>query len=249
MSRLRTLIVDDEPIARQVLREELSSFPDVDIVGEAVDGGQALSQVAAARPDLMLLDLQMPGLSGFDVIHNLPADALPVVVIVTAYDRHAIEAFEAGAVDYLLKPVSRERLEKALDRVRSLRHHTSAVAESLARLGDWPSGQPRKIVGKSGPEYYLIDVKDVLAFQADHEVVWVITGKQRYLATQTLRAIEGRLPNSTFQRVHRNALVNVNHVHKMTPLSSQRWMLTLTNGQELIASKRQAHAVRKMLHW
>ena len=250
MHRLRTLIVDDEPIARQVLREELAGFPDIDIVGEAGDGEEALSRIGVERPDLVLLDLQMPGLSGFDVIHRLPSDALPVVVIVTAYDQHAVQAFEAGALDYLLKPVGRERLEKALERVRSMRRKTAEVAESLARLGDIPEGGGRrKIVGRSGAEYYLIDVNDVLAFQAEREIVWMITGRQRYMTTQPLRAIEARLPHSAFQRVHRNALVNVNHVHKMTPLSSQRWMLTLTNGQELIVSKRQAHNVRQLLHW
>jgi two-component system, LytTR family, response regulator len=244
MNALRTLIVDDEPIARQVLREELSAFRDVEVAGEAANGADALAQIALLKPDLVLLDLEMPGLGGFDVIHRLPPGVLPVVVIVTAYDQHAVRAFEAGAVDYLLKPVSRERLEKALDRARSLRRRTGDVAESLVRLSEG-----RKIVGKLGPEYYLLDVSDVLAFQAEREIVWIVTSRQRFMAAQTLRAIESRLGDSTFQRVHRNALVNVNHVHKMTPLTSQRWMLTLTNGQELIVSKRQAHAVRQLLHW
>jgi DNA-binding LytR/AlgR family response regulator len=105
------------------------------------------------------------------------------------------------------------------------------------------------VVGKSGAEYHLLDLNDVLAFQAEREIVWIVAAKQRYMATQTLRSIDARLAGSNFQRVHRNALVNVNHVRKMTPLSSQRWMLTLSNGQELIVSKRQAHTVRQMLQW
>ncbi len=249
MKRLRTLIVDDEPIARQVLREELASFADVEIVGEAADGSEALSRISLDRPDLVLLDLQMPGMGGFDVIHRLPPEVVPAVVIVTAFDQHAIAAFEAGALDYLLKPVSRERLEKALDRIRYRRHGSREAAESLVRLGSAAAGSPRKIAGRAGAEYFLIDFADVMAFQAEREVVWIVTARQKYIATQSLRGIERRLPPSTFQRVHRNALVNVNHVYKMTPLSSQRWMLTLTNGQELIVSKRLAHNIRRLLQW
>jgi DNA-binding LytR/AlgR family response regulator len=254
---LRTLIVDDEPVARQVLREELGSFPDVEIVGEAADGADALREIAERRPDLVLLDLEMPVMGGFDVIRQLPEGTLPIVVIVTAYDQHAIRAFEAGALDYLLKPVSQERLEKALDRARALRGKTREVAESLVHLSDAgtltgaPANTPhgRKVVGRTGAEYYLLDLDDVLAFQAEREIVWIVTARQRYMATQTLRNVDQRLRGSFFQRVHRNALVNVNHVRKMSPLSSQRWLLTLNNGLEFVVSKRQARNVRQMLQW
>jgi DNA-binding LytR/AlgR family response regulator len=249
MSTLRTLIVDDEPIARQVLREELAGFDDVIVAGEASSGEEALAQIARLQPDLVLLDLQMPGLGGFDVIHRLPPGAQPVIVIVTAYDQHAIRAFDAGALDYLLKPVGRERLEKTLNRVRQLRRDPRGVVESLVRLSEIP-GTGRKIAGKSGSTYHLLNLDDVLAFQAEREIVWILTARRRFMATETLRALEARLgPGSPFQRVHRNALVNVGHVRKMTPLSSQRWMLTLSNGRELIVSKRQAHNVRRMLQW
>jgi len=250
---IRTLIVDDEPIARRILRDELTSMGDVEIVGEAGNGSHALRQIAELRPDLVFLDLQMPGLGGFEVIQRLPEDALPIIIIVTAYDQHAIRAFEAGALDYLLKPVSQERLEKAVDRARALRGRAREVAESLMQLNEMadPSSplRHRKIVGRAGEEYYLVNLEDVLAFQAEREIVWIVTASRRYMATQTLRKIEARLHGSVFQRVHRNALVNVNHVRKMTPLTSQRWLLTLGNGQEFIVSKRQAHTVRQMLQW
>jgi DNA-binding LytR/AlgR family response regulator len=250
---IRTLIVDDEPIARQVLRDELSAFSDVEIAGEAANGGDALREIARLKPDLVFLDLEMPGMGGFDVIRQLPEGALPVVIIVTAYGQHAIRAFEAGALDYLLKPVSQERLEKALDRARALRGKAREVAESLAQLSEAAeaAGAPRgrKVVGRSGSEYYLLDLDDVLAFQAEREIVWILTARQRYMATQTLSKVDERLRGSAFQRVHRNALVNVNHVRKMSPLSSQRWLLTLTNGLEFIVSKRQAGHVRQMLQW
>ncbi len=248
---IRTLIVDDEPIARQVLRDELASFADVEVCGEAENGNAALELITRLKPDLVLLDLQMPGVGGFEVIQRLPRESLPFVVIVTAYDQHAVRAFDAGALDYLLKPVSRERLEKTLQRARALRGGKAEIAESLVRLTEIgePEARSRRIAGKSGEEYYLLNLDDVLAFQADREIVWIVTAKQRYMATQNLRAIEARLQGPAFQRVHRNALVNVSHVRKMTPLSSQRWMLTLSNAQELIVSKRQAHSIRQMLQW
>ena len=251
---IKSLIVDDEPIARRVLREELEQVRDVEIVGEAEHGQEALRKIAALEPDVVFLDLQMPGMGGFDVIRKLQGGKLPIVVIVTAYDQHAIQAFEAGAVDYLLKPVTEARLRKALDRVRQLYGKRLEIAESLAQLaatGSEPqvTARMRKIVGRKGEEYFLLDIEEVLAFQADGELVWIITGQQRFLATQSLRSLEERLKGQPFRRVHRNAIVNINHVRKMSSMSSQRWLLTLSNGQELIVSKRQAHGVRDMLRW
>ncbi len=250
---LRTLLVDDEPIARQVLREELEEVPDVEVVGEAENGERALERIRALNPDLVFLDLQMPGIDGFEVVRRLDGANPPTIVIVTAFDQHAIEAFEAGAIDYLLKPVAQERLLKCVERVRHLRRSALAAAESVVRLQDAaqqaPSTRPRKIVGKVGEEYHLLDSSQVLAFQADREVVWIVTRKQRYLATQPLKTIQEKLGGLNFARIHRNSLVNLDHVTKMAPLSSQRWLLTLANQQELIVSKRQARAVQKLLSW
>lgn len=251
---IRTLLVDDEPIARAVLREEIEVVaPEITVVGEAENGEQAILQINTLHPDLVFLDLQMPGMNGLEVVRSLEGPNLPFVVIVTAYDQYAIRAFEAGAIDYLLKPVGEERLLHCLDRVRSLRGNTQAIAESLATLQHLlPSGdaqRPRKVVGRLGEEYHLIDLNQVLAFQADRELVWIVTAKQRYLATQSLRMVQERLSGSNFARVHRNALVNLDHVVKMVALTSQRWLLTLDNRQEFIVSKRQAHAVQHLWSW
>jgi len=249
---LKTLIVDDEPIARKVLREELESIPNVEVVGEADNGAAALEQIQRHRPDLVLLDLQMPLMGGLDVVRNLKHGThIPVIVIVTAYDSYAIEAFEAGAVDYLLKPVGQERLAKAVERAK--RVTGKEAVEKLARLqeiAEPAAGERvRRVVGKVGEEYFLLSAADISAFQAEGDTVWIIAQKRKYLATQTLKALEERLKNTSFRRIHRNAMVNIDHIQKMSALSSQRWLITMTNNQEFIASKRQARSVRELLKW
>lgn len=249
---LKTLVVDDEPIARKVLLEELESIAGVQIVGEADSGSTALEKIARHQPDVVLLDLQMPVMGGLDVIRSLKGGArVPVIVIVTAYDEFALQAFEAGAIDYLLKPVGRERLAEALERAKRLTGREAT--ERLARLQDIADAatgpRSKRIVGRDGQEYFLLSADEVYGFQADGDLVRIITAKRSYQATQTLKVLQQRLKDSGFRRIHRNAMVNVDHVRKMSALSSQRWLITLTNGQEFIASKRQARSIRQLLHW
>jgi len=249
---LKTLIVDDEPMARKVLREEIESLQDAEVIGEADSGNSALAKIADSKPDLVLLDLQMPDMGGLDVVRKLKGGVhMPAIVIVTAYDKFAIEAFEAGAIDYLLKPVSAERLHAALERARGMtgRETVERVAR-LQEIGE-ASGPARikKIVGRIGEEYFLLGADEIFAFQADGDIVTIITANRRYTATQTLKVLQERLADTTFRRIHRNALVNVDHIRKMSALSSQRWLITMNNDQEFIVSKRQAHSVRELLHW
>lgn len=248
---LRTLLVDDEPIARKVLREELALFDDVQVIGEAENGALALERIGMDHPDLVLLDLQMPVMGGLDVVRNLRHGThMPVIVIVTAYDQYALQAFEAGAIDYLLKPISGERLAKAVDRARRLGE--KEAAERLAQLQENAEEaaipQARRIVGKIGEEYFLLSADEIYAFRADGEIVWIITAEKKYLATQTLKVLEQRLRNTSFRRIHRNALVNVDHVRKMSAISSQRWLITLSNHQAFVASRRQAGSIRQLLN-
>jgi two-component system LytT family response regulator len=251
---VRALIVDDEPVARRVLREELESQPGLEIVGEAESGVSALEEIAALEPDLVFLDLQMPEMGGFEVIQQLHGGThVPVIIVVTAYDQYAIKAFDAGAIDYLLKPVSDTRLVQSLERARKLIGNRAQAAENLGRLqeiaGPPATAQIQKIVGRLGDEYILLNASEVMAFQADGEVVWIVTAKQRYLATQSLRKIQAKLASSSFRRIHRNALVNVDHVRKMSALTSNRWLITLHNNQEFVVSKRMARNVRQILSW
>lgn len=243
--------MDDEPIARKVLREELELIQDVEVIGEAADGAAALQKIGAQQPDLVLLDLQMPGLGGLDVVRQLQhCTHVPVIVIVTAYDQHALQAFDAGAIDYLLKPVGQERLSQAVERARRVtgRQAMERIAQ-LQEIADPPGPPTRRIVGKVGEEYFLLNAHEIYAFQAEGDLVWIVTAKRKYLATQTLKELELRLKNGAFRRIHRNALVNVDHVRKMSALSSQRWLITMNNDQEFVASKRQARTVRELLTW
>jgi DNA-binding LytR/AlgR family response regulator len=192
----------------------------------------------------------MPAMGGLEVVRHLKHGThMPVIVIVTAYDKHALEAFDAGAVDYLLKPVGQERLSEAIERARRLTA-TQAI-ERIAQIQEIadPGAKPRarRIVGRIDEEYFLLSADEIYAFQADGDLVWILTAKRKYLATQTLKALEQRLMNTSFRRIHRNALVNADHVRKMSALSSQRWLITLSNDQEFIASKRQAQRVRELL--
>ncbi len=252
---MRALIVDDEPVARKVLREELEFVDSVEVVGEADNGEVALRKISSLKPDIVFLDIQMPGMEGFELLDHLRGGYLPVVIMVTAYDQHAIRAFEAGALDYLLKPISHQRLVQAVERALRMSRNPLQVAENVAELQEVASSarqistKVRKIVGKLGEEYFLLSPPEVLAFQAEGDVTWIVTSKQRYVATKNLRAIEERLKNSAFRRIHRNALVNIEQIRKMRMITSQRWLVTLNNGQEFVVSKRQAKNVRDVLNW
>jgi two-component system, LytTR family, response regulator len=252
MIPLKTLIVDDEQMARKVLREELEQIPGVLVIGEAEKGNAALEMIERDSPDLLFLDLQMPELGGFEVIKALGQHPHPpVVVVVTAFDHYAIQALEAGAVDYILKPVGEARLMQSVERARRLKLNSSETAAELRKLEKVvepvAEGWSRKIVGKAGDEYVLLNTSEVFAFKAEGEVVWIVTNYKRYQAMNTLSELQARLQNTAFRRIHRNSIVNVEHIRKMSAMSSQRWLITLANNLEFIVSKRQAHSVRQLL--
>ena len=236
---MRALIADDEPIARQVLREHLEDCSGVTVVAEAASGTAALEELERHHPDIAFLDLQMPGLDGLAVARSLRGSRLPLVIFVTAYDTRAVEAFEMGALDYLLKPVRRERLQAALDKART---HLSAIV---------PAAAPalRRIVGRLGSDYHMIDAADVIAFQADGELVYIIAATGRFLANHSLRLLVQKLPTPPFRRIHRKTIINTDHIRRISPLSSKRWLLKMSNGLEVIVSKRMAGAIREETTW
>lgn len=230
---MRVLIADDEPVARQILREYLESMPSIEIAGEAATGSEAAQRILELNPDLVLLDQQMPEMDGLTLVRSLRA-RMPMVVFVTAFQQHALDAFEVGAVDYLLKPVRRERLEKALEKAQ--KQWKPAAAKTSVR---------KKINGRKGSDIYLLDPAEIIAFQADGELVHIATVGQRYLADATLKELEKDPALSSFRRVHRSTLINTDHIRKISPLSSRRWMLTMSNGMEAVVSKRLASALHE----
>jgi len=233
---MKVLIADDEPVARQVLREHVEAIPSLEIAGEASTGKETLQRILDLDPDVVLLDQQMPELDGLAVVRSLRGAHTPLIIFVTAYERHALEAFEVGAVDYLLKPVRRERLEKAVEKAR--RQLPPARVESL-----------RKIVARRGENLYLLDPAGISAFQDEGELVHVVTATQRYLCDLSLKALEPKLDRARFRRVHRGTIINTDHIRKISPLSSKRWLLKMSNGFEAIVSKRLASSIREQSRW
>jgi DNA-binding LytR/AlgR family response regulator len=226
---MKTLIVDDEPVARKVLREELEQIDNIVVAGEAEDRATALAAILGSRPDLVFLDLQMPGLGGFDVLRRLRTNGhMPVIVVVTAWDQYAIQAFEIRR-GRLLKPVMPDRLSQAVERAAKVCGSPAVTAEQLANLQE------------------IAENVHVRPTRRIADLVWIVTAKKRYLATQTLKVLQEKLRNTSFRRIRRNALVNTDHIRKMSTLTSQRWLVTLSNNQEFIVSKRQASTVRGLL--
>jgi two-component system, LytTR family, response regulator len=241
---VKVLIADDEPIARQILREHLESMAAIQVAGEASSGRETLARILDLQPDVVLLDLQMPELDGLAVVRSLRGERLPLIIFVTAYERHAVDAFEVGAVDYLLKPVRRERLEKALEKARR-------QLKSVAPVQAPPAGADplRKIVGRRGSDLYLLDPSEIVAFQAEGELVHVISATQRYLSDHSLKALAEKLEGPQFRRIHRRTIINTDYIRRISPLSSKRWLLKMSNGFEAVVSKRLAGSIREQARW
>lgn len=237
---MKILIADDEEIARGILREELSELAGVEVVGDAATGIEAIESLLRLRPDVLLLDMEMPEMDGLAVARNLIGRERPVIIYVTAYSDRALAAFELGAVDYLLKPVRRERLEAALEKARRVLGTGGKGGHAEEKRAE----TPRKIAGRLGEEVHLLDPSDVIAFVAEGELVRLIGVKGRYFASGTLREWEDRLGSGPFLRVHRGTLVNIDHIRTISPLSSKRWMLRMSNGMEITVSKRSAGLIR-----
>ena len=231
MNAIRTLIVDDEELARERLRGLLKPFSFVEIVGEAEDGESAIEQIGRLHPDLVFLDIQMPGCTGIEVAASLPS-GVPMVVFCTAYDEYAIEAFEVRAVDYLLKPVSRTRLVKALDRLRLGQFRAAQVEQALTQ------SLPRRFLGKRGGRYKVIPVEEVLCFISEGGLTRLWTVEQYYWMEPSLSDLESRLDESRFIRISRQALVNLEHVAEVVPLVGGYGQIKVTGGQVLEVSRR-----------
>ena len=238
---VRTLIVDDEPLARRRLRTMLSGDSDIDIVGEAASGTAAVATIVEKRPDLVLLDIQMPGKNGFDVLRDIAAEHQPVVVFITAHDEHAIRAFDVQAVDYVLKPVVEERLRaavrRAIPRVREQRR--GDITETLTRVLDQVqrSTGDARIAVKSDRGVTLLPATDIHWVEADGDLVKLHTGRGTHVLRTTMADIEGRLAPRQFARVHRSVIVNIDCIQEIQPMFKGDYVIVLKSGAKLRSSR------------
>ena len=255
--KLRTVVVDDEGLAREELCFLLGQIPGIEIVAQAGDGPAALEVISKQQPDLVMLDVQMPGLTGFEVARRLLHSGTEAhLVFVTAYDRHAIEAFEVNAVDYLLKPVEAERLATAVDRVRrrlsAERGNASApagVERVLQLLGD-RQNRPEQLAVKVGDRFLLLQTDEVVHASVEDDVITVVTnslsGTSNY---RTLDELQARLDPGVFWRVHRSHLVNINKIREIVPWFSRNYILKMKDakGSEIPVSRSQTKRLREYL--
>ena len=243
---LRALVVDDEPVARRRLRTLLKAEPSVEVVGECEDGSAAVDAVRRLHPDLMFLDVQMPGIDGFDVIELLKPDACPAVIFVTAYDRYALRAFDVSAADYLLKPFRRDRLGAAIARAAALGAGNSERLRGL--LETIRAGEPlRRFLVKAGGRAYAVRVEDVEAIESADHYVELCTADQTHLLREPLAAIERRLDPSVFVRIHRSTIVNVDAIKELHSALHGESTLVLASGRRVRSSRTYAAALARRL--
>jgi len=249
--KARTLIVDDEQLARERLRQLLADQPEIELVGECVDGREAVAAIKKESPDLIFLDIQIPELDGFAVLEAINAEPMPVIVFVTAHDKFALRAFEVHAVDYLLKPFDRERFESALRRALDQVKHRGDAARSEAQAAmltemPAPAKPVERLAIKSGGRIIVVKTADIAWIQSAHNYVEIHEDKQSHLLRETISAIETRLPPDKFVRISRTVIVNVDRVKEMEPLFHGEYAVTLQNGQRLTLSRRYRHKLPQL---
>ncbi len=233
--KLRTLVVDDEELARQVMRELLRAHQEIEVVAECRNGLEAVKAVAEHKPDLLFLDVQMPKLTGFDVLELIGPDV--PVIFVTAYDEYAMKAFEVHAVDYLLKPVGKERLAAALQRIK--KRQTEKLPEPVElSAAARPAGQyAERLVVKDGTKVTLIPVKKLEYAEAQDDYVALASDGQKHLKQQTIASLEAALDPKMFVRIHRSYIVNLERVARIEPYGKESRVAVLTSGAKLPVSR------------
>jgi two-component system LytT family response regulator len=242
---IRTLLVDDEVLARLALRQALAAHADFEIVGECGNATEAMQAVAALAPDLLFLDIRMPGLDGFKLLRELKPDTLPMVVFATAYGQHALRAFDANALDYVLKPIDQARFDQAAARVRQHWHGLQARASTEpARVAVEPM---QRISVRVDEHIRVIATEAIDWIEADGNYVHIHVGRQAYLHRETLRGLLATLDPARFLRIHRGTLVNVERVREIHPLFQGNAEVVLHDGTRLTLSRRfRVHARRAL---
>jgi two-component system LytT family response regulator/two-component system response regulator LytT len=264
MSALRVIVVDDEQLAREELCYQLDQAGDVEVIAQAGNGVEALAAVDRVAPDLVFLDVQMPGLSGFEVARRLlDRENSPALVFVTAFDQHAIEAFEVNAVDYLLKPVDAARLEQSLARARKrLSSHRLPAAGPVADFNDQlerlaqmvagrpPAGHREQVAVKVGERFMLVQAEEIIYASLADESINIVTGQVSGTSNyRTLDDLQARLNPDVFWRVHRSHLVNINKIKEIVPWFSRNYILRMKDAKatEIPVSRSQTKRLREYL--
>jgi two-component system, LytTR family, response regulator len=250
MTSLRALIVDDEPLARRRLIALLKDEPDIEIAGECDDGPSAMAAAKRLAPDIMFLDVQMPGMDGFDVIDALGPKHCPAVVFVTAYDEYALKAFDVHAVDYLLKPFDRKRLRQALQRARALTLNEKDFGRRLAGvIADIRAGRPeQRFAVKSRGRVYFVRADEIDWIEASGHYLALHAGRDEHLIRDTITNMESRLDPHRFARVHRSVIVNVDRIKELLPSFHGEYTIVLRDGARLQSSRghsERLHAIIK----
>ena len=233
---LRAIIADDEPPARERVRHLLRNHADVEIIAECANGPDAVAAVREHAPDLLFLDVQMPGLDGFGVLAALPSDKLPAVIFTTAYDQHALRAFDAHALDYLLKPFKPARFNEALQRARDhlARHDPSADTQRLIELLARRTAQHlTRLPVKSGDKTLFIRARDIACIESAGNYIVVHTAAEQHVLRETLTDLESQLDPTQFLRVSRSAIVNLNHVRELQPMFKGDHAVILHSGKSI----------------
>jgi two-component system LytT family response regulator len=253
----RVIIVDDEELARRGIRTRLQRSGDVEIVAECSNGREAIEAIGRASPDLVFLDVQMPGKTGFDVVEAIGWDAFPHVIFVTAHDRYALRAFEVNALDYLLKPIDDERFDIAFKRAREslTRDRDSDFGRRLAAvIGDATPGRdglaasrPDRIVVRSGGRVVFVKISEIDWVEAAGDYVTLHVGKKSWLLRETISEIERKLEPNGFTRIHRSTVVNLERVGEMRALDNGEYRVLLRDGTELKLSRSYRHALQRLI--
>ncbi len=256
MNKIRSIIADDERPAREYLKSILSEIENVELVGEAENGAKAIELIKKVKPDLALLDLQMPEVSGLDVVRILRKDQMPQVAFVTAFDEYAVKAFELNAVDYLLKPVEKVRLmetiSRAADRLEREDWQATETANvrNAAKVFETISGRDllERIPVKKRSEILLVPIGDVISIVADSEllIITTVTG-EKHTINFRLKDLESRLDDSKFVRLSRGAIVSIDYIKQVSPLPGGTYQIQLKNGQEIASSRLQSKLLRGKL--
>jgi two-component system LytT family response regulator len=239
--KIRAMIVDDEPLARKRIHLFLRDEPDLEIVGECAGGAEAIEQIGWQNPDLLFLDVQMPEVSGFDVLRALPTDHWPMVIFVTAHDQHALEAFEVHALDYLLKPFKLDRFRQALQRARQ-NLNAQDVKGQNRRFREWLLAQeetayPSRLTVKSGEHTVFVEVSDVDCIEAAGNYAILHVGATNHILRETLANLEAKLSPKRFLRVSRSAIVNLDRIKAVQPATRGDHVVILKNGKEFTLTR------------